>query len=120
MTPEQLAAITARAEAATAGPWRVGRATFACYREHPSRLHHGEPGCAYTFDGWSDDWHSISRDLPYTPDSVEIENSTICGNYDYEEGGVATTPEDAAFIAAARTDLPTLVAEVERLREALA
>lgn len=33
---------------------------------------------------------------------------------------VITRPEDAAFIAAARTDVPALLAEVERLREALA
>jgi hypothetical protein len=34
------------------------------------------------------------------------------------DSGVYTTDEDAIFIAAARTDVPKLVAEVRRLREA--
>jgi hypothetical protein len=42
----------------------------------------------------------------------------IAGNYDYEEGGICSKPEDAEFIAAARTDIPDLLATIEELRRA--
>ena len=70
MTPERLAEIRARAEAATEGPWRIdGRRVV------------------YERDGWAE---------MVTP--------------------ILHVSADATFIAAARTDVPELVAEVERLQ----
>lgn len=92
MTTERLAAIRARAEAATEGPWE------ACEG--------GEPSI------WS-------------PSRIVIGNYTQRDEWEsaaWEDG----SPEDRAFIAAARTDVPdlldhieTLTSEVERLRGAL-
>jgi hypothetical protein len=83
VTPEELAAIKARAEAASPGPWR-----FTDYEGEPYIAGPGVPTDNYVCDfGWHYD-----GDVP---------------------------PGNPAFIAAARTDVPALVAEVERLREAL-
>jgi hypothetical protein len=79
MTPERLAEIRARAEAATPGPWRVVGRDFAIKGfpqvELPTKEQH------------------------YFP---------------------VNFPCDADFIAAARTDIPDLLAYVDALREALA
>ena len=40
---------------------------------------------------------------------------TVAGNYDYEEGGILHKA-DAIFIAAARTAIPELLTEIDRLR----
>lgn len=90
MTPEQLAAIRARAEAATPGPWMVdeglvwddgtGECECQWYRE---------------IRGWTD--HGVQ-----------------C-----EAGYLVLSREDAEFIAHARSDIPALVAEVERLRRTI-
>ena len=74
MTPERLAEIRARAEAATVGPWWTTR------NLRPATIFSGEG---------SDD------------------NNVVAGDAE---------PADATFIAAARTDVPELVAEVERLQ----
>jgi hypothetical protein len=79
LTPEQLAEIKARAEAASPGPWNA---------------YAGEPD------------HVIQ----------DVNCVVVAGNYDYEDGGIIA-PEDTAFIIAARTDVPALLAENERLRE---
>jgi hypothetical protein len=79
MTPEELAAIKVRAEAATPG-------AMVPY-EHGSTL------------GWS----------------FDTEDGTLpCGIR-----GMFERREDAVFYAHARDDVPALVAEVERLRQAL-
>ena len=75
MTPERLAEIRARAEAATEGPWWTTR------NLRPATIFSGE-GSDYN-DAVADD----------------------------------AEPADATFIAHARTDVPELVAEIERLRE---
>lgn len=78
MTPEQLAAIEARANAATPGPWRVEirGLCFPCKSLPGTHLHK-----------WADG------------------------------GPMAVWPvgADGAFMAAARQDVPALVAEVRRL-----
>lgn len=88
MTPEQLDEIEARANRATEGPWTVSE----------------------------------------TVDETEYGSYTACGVQpiaplewysDSDVAHVALEPmveEDAKFIAAARTDVPNLVAEVRRLR----
>lgn len=81
MSPEYLAEIAARAEAATAGPWCTDGA----------EIYQGDEYVAYAF--WVGE---------------------TC-RADEADGGLL----DAAFIAHARTDVPALLAEVERLRAAL-
>lgn len=77
MTPERLAEIRARAEAATEGPW-----TWA------SRM-------TVDTDAWA---------------VFDPQDRPLASNHD------GWSP-DAIFIAHARTDIPALLAEVERLRE---
>ncbi|WP_108990410.1 hypothetical protein [Streptomyces coelicoflavus] len=84
LTSQQLADITARAEAATPGPW-----------------------CT---DAWE-----IYQGTEYQPGLSQWIGETCRGT---------TSPEqdraDAAFVAAARTDVPALLAEVRRLQDDLA
>lgn len=82
MTPEELAAIEQRANAATEGPWVV---------EH-----------------W-DDQGRIHR--PGSADTVASNGGT--GDWDDVAG------PNSAFIAAARTDVPVLLAEVRRQAEVI-
>lgn len=49
----------------------------------------------------------------------EASKAYIIGPYDVDEGGIASTPDDAAFLAASRTAVPALVDEVRRLRGVL-
>jgi hypothetical protein len=91
MTPEELQAIKARAEAATPGPWKV------------------ETG---SYTGW--DWLIGSSGFDGKNYSVHLTTDSIHASQLY---GDAST--DAAFIAAAREAVPELVAEIERLRAAL-
>lgn len=120
--------IQARAEKATKGPWALGR----LYGQH---LRHGEMDCAwcgkglvlvkvvqaktsnprdftdtvhYHYDPNDDSW----RDIVSLATGDEI-----TGNYDYEAGGVASTEEDARFIAHTREDIPYLIAELLGERE---
>ena len=115
LTDADLAAIERRCTAATPGPWRVGALFAQCLRQHE----HRRGDCDFRHY-WTDDGTEIhfgpSRDgLPYDGDTGD---SMVAGQWDYEEGGVRRV-EDAQFIAAARQDVPALVAEVRRLRAAL-
>ncbi|MDA8311047.1 MAG: hypothetical protein M0Z46_10635 [Actinomycetota bacterium] len=83
-TDLDLAAIRARCDAATPGPWAQG---MAGYKLLPEVDYHAAFGFIIVSDDLSDDG----------------------------QRGVA----DAAFIAHAREDVPALLAENERLREAL-
>jgi hypothetical protein len=122
VTLEELAAIKARTEAATRGPWRTGYASTNCKVDHGKGFggHNGKD-CRYTFSFWMDGEYgerSISRALDHRPGDEVPPDSLVCGMWGYEDGGVRL-PVDADFIAAARDDVPALVAEVERLRQAL-
>lgn len=90
-----LDAIEARANAATPGPWLVVGPCGDCGRFHAAEARFerevGEFGAYYA------SWHPA------------IDGCTPDGGREH----------DADFIAAARTDIPALVAEVRRLREAL-
>ncbi|MFJ7782230.1 hypothetical protein ACIQY8_05880 [Streptomyces albidoflavus] len=81
LSPEYLAEIAARTEAATAGPWCTDGA----------EIYQGDEYVSYAF------W------VGETCRADEADGGTV----------------DAAFIAHARTDVPALLAEVERLRAAL-
>lgn len=100
MTPEQLAAIEARAKAATEGPW------YLRTNRHPDTR------------GRKWGWISIYPPLSNSQDGVP----GVRGEW------TESTPsqKNLAFIAHARTDIPTLLAayrskeaECARLREAL-
>jgi hypothetical protein len=85
MTERDLAAIEARANGATAGPWE--------------------------YDGGGGGLHKQRVLATRAPDGVVMDNEP------YYPQMVA--PADQEFCAAARTDVPALVAEVRRLRGAL-
>jgi len=92
MTPERLAEIKARSEAATPGPWRHGEAD-------------GTGKVAEPFHGGS-----ITA------------GATCCIVFGHTIHGApfgVLEEVDAEFIAHARADVPALVAEIERLRGAL-
>lgn len=85
--PIDLNAIRARADAATPGPWR-----------HVGKNWIGTP---VEIDVTEADWGSEGHTSFFVHTN---------------EGGGAWRIEDVEFIANARTDVPALVAEVERLR----
>lgn len=117
LTEERLAAIEARCQKATPGPWRVGGPSFRCVLVHGANGRHGQGNCRYTFSGWFDNDHEISADRGYTASNEQGDTSSmIAGTYDYDTGGILVR-EDAEFIAAARSDVPSLIAEVRRLHE---
>lgn len=91
-----LEVIKARCEAATAGPWH-----------HVGLPWDHEGGNIYTGNG---DPHSGRIIASVDPMGLEEEFA--------EHHGPRNHLGDADFIAAARTDVPALVAEVERLRAA--
>lgn len=90
-TADRLAAITARAAAATPGPWRSG---------HPA--------------AWRDHAHHFVA-TNHVPGGFGV--IALTGRADLDVDGHARPRRDAAFIAAAREDIPWLV---ERLADALA
>lgn len=88
-----LDAIKARAEAATEGSWEA-------------QDYSGDPG---------DEGSCITAGEPGT-----MQQRAIAYAIDYSWTTTESCAADATFIAAARTDVPALVAEVERLRADLA
>lgn len=100
MTPAEIAALRALADAATPEPWA----------ERPDSGKVAK----------RNDWHTIidERGVPVVQTGfVEIHPGD--GEESYAEAGVKMRPEDRSFIAAARTAVPALLDEVERLRGAL-
>ena len=121
ITPERLAEIEARADAATEGPWEAPPS------ERVELYHTPDPNeladCMCQTD--NSEWEFVSR----TPEGhVHLwheehqingpDGKPITGNYDYEDGGVLLR-EDRDFIAHARTDVPALLVEVRRLQAAV-
>lgn len=139
MTEEQLSEIEARANAATAGPWmwrerlanaqggrtkrrsvREGRLVYLLTRalyphEHDCAIGRGRFTREYQPPAWCDDPRCAAV---YETSALmalrwrDIKRGTVLWN-------VTPPPNDEAFIARARTDIPALVAEVRRLRAAL-
>jgi hypothetical protein len=87
-----LPAIRARAEAATPGPWQE----VLCPKS--------------AFDG--KDWIGVASE-----DVVGKGGLGVCINGRVGDGHEVQSVADAEFIAHARTDIPALLAEVDRLRE---
>jgi hypothetical protein len=120
VTDERLAEIEARANAATRGPWRAGAPDWRCRKpEHGTMQHPGPPECVYQYAGWQAAVGVVSPDPGYAADDTRAaERPAVAGTWDYESGGILA-PADVVFVAHARADVPELVAEVKRLREAV-
>ena len=95
MTPEQLAAIRARLDAATPGPWH--------WDEHPVPTLHGVGGSPDTYE--------------YEAEVIEATHTGGCGCRAVCYLDLTIDRSDAEFIAHARTDLGHLLAEVDRLTQ---
>jgi hypothetical protein len=127
MTDDELSAIQARADAATPGPWEAGepwqqagimpekfgdgRCALCSYQGEPVKV--GE----MRINGRLMPAHLHRNPNPYGLDH-RISNAaggTVAGMVDYDDGGIYD-PDDLAFIVAARTDVPRLLAEVAQLR----
>jgi len=109
-TPEQIAAIKARAERASPGPW------VAWERQHSYRFNPSKP--EYKGKGF----HTETFIITAYNDPQAKAPYTIVGQASgigVDDGPWVTfvkiEPNDADFIAHARTDIPALIAEVERL-----
>ena len=129
--PLDLDAIRARAEAATAGPWRVGTTSSRCRVNDDKHLNWTAPAsipkgeCALCYesapvrtykDATGAGYHIHLLTGAEWRDICSAQGVQITGNYDYEDGGVCSSEEDATFIAHARTDIPAMADEIERLR----
>lgn len=92
MTDADLAAIEARADAATAGPWKNDLDKFT-------------------------DGEDIQACV--CNEGIDLLATIATGTEtDWQEAGRSQAVKDAAFISAARSDVPALLAEVHRLRAA--
>lgn len=110
MNQKRLDEIRARVEAATPGPWMGGYIAY---------WHKCQNDCAEP-QWWNDEpGHNIVRVIEpgIGVPKDEIESHVIAGNYDHGSGGIVHT-NDLQFIAHARQDVPALLAEIERLRDA--
>lgn len=111
MTSEELAAIKARAEAATPGPWEVGECNEV------------RAACPVVgFDrGTVDEMYVRHQECTY-PNCQPIGMGDAPRGYrvficETDNGAYGPLREDAEFIAHARTDVPALAEEVERLQK---
>jgi hypothetical protein len=106
LAADELAAIGARAEAATAGPWR-------------SRWEDAPPSLPAADDATEQE--VIVSDAPELAalDGVAGMRRSIVGALWYDGLNAACRREDAAFIAHARADVPALLAHIAALDAAL-
>ncbi len=107
MTEQQLQAIEARERAASDGPWWVDLAWER--RVVQGRKYPEEP------ERWVDCHGVRAPDDPPDEWDIRQENRIVETDSGYYPPGL----EDAAFIAGARQDVPTLLAEVRALRSIL-
>lgn len=99
-----LAEIEKRAAAATAGPWVEGYVTGRCSLAHQ----HGFGDCQFVYRIETDRQYGVRGKIASVALTRDVLSTT-------EEYGLPAAA-DIAFMAAARTDVPVLVAEVHRLR----
>ena len=109
MTDNELDRLDALAQAATPGPWLQGMWSGICERPDHSPPHPGPTECIYT--QYLRTYREVLGYVSVAPDV------TLIGGHDQ---GAWLAPPDAEFIAASRTALPALVAEIRRLRRQLA
>jgi hypothetical protein len=108
-----LAAIRARADAATPGPWTVGRTTELDWGANP-------PGRIGDRIVDSDGVWPRTRTVEGTHVAAVGEMKRMVADMSSRGYRNSRFAADAEFIAAARTDVPALLDEVERLRDGLA
>ena len=122
ITEERLAEIEARANAATQGPWemRTDQDNGQGSREQLLASNTGEWKVCDSFCIWTPP-AATSRGKQRAPNEHEhkYDPTVLAGDGWHGSGDLIISDEDAAFIAAARTDVPQLVAEIRRLRDAL-
>lgn len=103
MTDEELATIKARAEAATPGPWKlddyIGLESYTVCLDYVPENQNRTTGYGAGSEGTAICVLDDEMYFEYSSDTERLAN--------------------AEFIAHAREDVPALVAEVERLQEAL-
>jgi hypothetical protein len=110
MADLDLEAIKTRALAATPGPWVVGRTT------EPDWGPLAESGTGkYFAEG---EWWPKSRTVEGTHVAAKGDAPRMVADMTSRGYPNSRFAADAQFIAAARTDVPALIAEVERLRSA--
>ena len=137
MTPEYLAEIKERCSKATIGPWfngpvLVGKVNYSSDPDFEPAIPEGScyqcienPGLGFTcikkdgmvyhlhvypdYGSFSEPWREITS----------VQAKTVVGNYNYEEGGVASTKDDSDFIAHSRKDIPALLEYISELEEKL-
>lgn len=97
MTEAELVQIEQRVAAASAGPWRSRWRELA--------------------DAKQEDTESIVVPPDFDRPGSHEGNRVVVGLLYYDGEHAAVTEDNAVFIAAARQDVPALVAEVRRLRE---
>ncbi len=104
MTEADLKAIEERAAKATEGPWMVG---YYC--------HCGNPNVP------EEDRRHAHGDFPYKVSQAVPHGARVCGYHhsSWDDDGGIYKREDAEFIAAARVDVPALVAEVRSVNRRL-
>ena len=102
MTDLDLAAIQARADAATEGPWEaeIGESIEV------------NAGTAKTVWDETGRFGKPARSWRFTDRILEVE----CEDSDLPDDDYAIVAANATFIAHARTDIPALIAEVKALR----
>lgn len=131
MTDDELAAIEERASKATPGPWVDLMQTYferckADKREHGNRWYHGtqRSSCPLLLIV-RNDYHGEPidpLDIPRRIDKYDLSDVLSLFWSSLPKRTTTMTegfmrPEDAAFIAASRADVPALIAEIRRLRE---
>jgi hypothetical protein len=122
MTEQELAEIEARCNAATPGPWvwdgdsPMDVEPTVCphasrWTDHGPDLVNGDQQKVWDAY-WKNDPTGESSGKPEPPTGVLVAHG-------YDASGLNVCAADATFIAAARSDVPRLVAEIRRLRAAL-
>ena len=118
MTDKELQEIEDRCNKATEGPWYGNFLRGQVYKWAGTTI------CSYcetgkplikviTIDGAN---YHLHKSLDDFREIVSDTSVLIACNYDEDESGVASTKEDAEFMAHARQDIPALLAEIKRLQ----
>ena len=126
--------ILARLAASTGGPWERGDSYLEA-AVMPEFYGHDRCGLCgpdapliwqgdQEIDGDVVTYHAHRSSAPRDPEHVIVGFAddgapvTVCGNYDYDSGGVVD-PNDTEFLVNARDDIEWLLVRNEHLREAL-
>jgi hypothetical protein len=117
MTDEELDAIEQRAAKATPAPWAWSEGR--CGNARGDSLDTLNPAHKEARDRALDEVRKAGYARNAYPRAWPNEVVSFWADY-AEDSGMTVSDADAEFIAAARSDVPALVAELRRLREALA